>query len=70
MLSIGTGSDIAEVLLDIPLYTMFRYSYKDVFIELDAALAQASETDKIAFAPSLDLFSVASSSISLLSIVN
>ena len=49
---------------------MFRYSYKDVFIELDAALAQASETDKIAFAPSFDLFSVASNSISLLSIVN
>ena len=49
---------------------MFRYSYKDILIEFEAALAQANETDKIAFAPSFDLFSVASSSISLLSIIN
>ena len=69
MLSIGTGSDIVEFLLDTPLYMIFKYSYKDIFMEFDAALAQAREIDKIAFDPSFDLSDVASSSISLLSII-
>ena len=45
------------------ILSLFRYSYRGLFLAFDADFATASETPSIEFAPRYDLFGVPSKAI-------